>query len=342
MKVRLYAGCLKLVEKSGVGQAVHHQKAMLERAGIETTYQNDRDAVLIHINTVFPDSLCASVLAKLRRQKVLCYGHSTMEDFKRSFKGSTALAPLFKLWIKLCYSRGDAIITPTEYSKKLLLSYGIQKPIYALSNGIDTAAFCPSAIRRQRFREKYGLLEDEKAVLSVGHYIERKGILDFIDLARANPQYRFFWFGSTNLRLVPERVGRAVKTAPEHLCFPGYVSSRELCDAYCGCDLFAFMSDEETEGIVVLEALSCEIPTIVRDIPVYDGWLVDGENVRKARSTADFQRLMDEILSGAAPDLRAAGRKAALERDLSQVGSALAAIYEQLLPPAHDAGSAQK
>jgi len=198
-------------------------------------------------------------------------------------------------------------------------------------------------LRRQRFREKYGLAEDEKAVLCVGHYIERKGILDFIGLARSNPQYRFFWFGYTNLKLVPEAVAGAMKTAPKNLCFPGYVHSDALCDAYCGCDLFSFMSYEETEGIVVLEALSCEIPVIVRDIPVYDGWLTDGENVCKARSTADFQRQMDDIFSGTAPDLRASGRKVALERDFSRIGADLTAIYGRMVPlPAYDAEYVKK
>lgn len=43
--------------------------------------------------------------------------------------------------------------------------------------------------------------------------------------------------------------------------------------------LFCFMSHEETEGIVVLEALACCIPVLVRDIPVYEDWLADGKNV---------------------------------------------------------------
>jgi 1,2-diacylglycerol-3-alpha-glucose alpha-1,2-glucosyltransferase len=90
-----------------------------------------------------------------------------------------------------CYEIGDVIITPTEYSKKLLQSYGIRKPIYSLSNGVDTDFFAPSAERRAIFRRKYGLGPEDKAVISVGHYIERKGLPDFIELARRMPQMRF-------------------------------------------------------------------------------------------------------------------------------------------------------
>ena len=69
-------------------------------------------------------------------------------------------------------------------------------------------------------------------------------------------------------------------------------------DAYCGADAFAFFSYEETEGIVVLEALSCEIPVIVRDIPVYEKWLEDGVQVGKQRIRFLMNRPLREILSG--------------------------------------------
>lgn len=58
------------------------------------------------------------------------------------------------------------------------------------------------------------------------------------------------------------------------------------------------MSHEETEGIVVLEALACGIPTVVRDIPVYNGWLREGQNVYKASGTDEFQQKAEGLLTG--------------------------------------------
>ena len=113
MKVRLYIGALKLVEKSGVGQAVHHQQAMLRRVGVPVAFHSEPDVDIVHINTVFPESVAAAILAKLRGQTVVYYGHSTMEDFRNSFRCSNLLVPLFKCWIKLCYSIGDVVVTPT-------------------------------------------------------------------------------------------------------------------------------------------------------------------------------------------------------------------------------------
>ncbi len=331
MKVRLYSGSLRLVEKSGVGQAIHHQRAMLESAGIPVTLRDEPDADIVQINTVFPDSFAAAVFARLREQKVIYYGHSTMEDFRNSFKCSNLLAPLFKRWIKLCYSMGDAVITPTEYSRQILLSYGIRKPIYALSNGVDTDFFCFCPEYRDAFRRSYHLGEREKAVISVGHYIERKGLLDFIALARTMPSVRFFWFGYTDLRLVPDVIRRAIESAPANVTFPGYVGREALREAYCGCDLFCFMSYEETEGIVVLEALSCGTPALLRDIPVYRGWLKDGENVYFAEDIPSFRRRAAELLHRWMPDLTENGRAAARQRSIPRVAAQLAAICGGLL-----------
>ena len=333
MHVHLYSGCISLVRRSGVGQAVLHQQQMLDRVGIETTSRWSEPAEAVHLNTIFPDSLLAGLLAHGEGRKVVYYGHSTMEDFQNSFRGSNTLAPLFRRWIVHCYNCGDVVITPTEYSKGILESYGIRKPIYSLSNGIDTEFFAPSEERRAAFRRKYGLSPEEKAVLSVGHYIERKGLPDFIELARRLPQVRFFWFGYTNPNLIPENIRSAIRNAPENLCFPGYVDRSELRDAYCGCDLFAFLSKEETEGIVVLEALSCGISTVVRDIPVYRDWLENGVNVYKASDTGGFEETIRALLSGGLPDVTEAGRRVAQARNLSAVGERLREIYrrEQIL-----------
>ena len=102
------------------------------------------------------------------------------------------------------------------------------------------------------------------------------------------PDTLFVWFGGGNSWAVPRDVKRALRNKPDNVLFAGYVEPRELKEAYCGADAFAFFSYEETEGIVVLEALACEVPVVVRDIPVYEGWLEDGVQVYKATDTKNF------------------------------------------------------
>ena len=339
MRVYIYSGGERLVAKSGVGQAIRHQREMLRRAGVGTTDRWTSDAWAIHINTVLPDILPAVLWARLTGRKVVCYGHSTMEDFRRSFRGSDVLAPLFRRWITFCYGLGDVVLTPTEYSRQLLESYGLRRPVHAISNGVDTEFFAPDPALRASFRRRRGLREGEKAVVSVGHTIARKGLPEFADLARRMPEVRFIWYGWTDPRLVPAEIRQVLETAPENLDFPGYVDREELREAYCGADAFAFLSHEETEGIVVLEALACGIPTVVRDIPVYAGWLRDGKNVYKADSTEAFRQRVTGLLDGALPDLTEAGRRVAEERSMAAMGEQLREIYRRMdiLPAARPA-----
>ena len=120
--------------------------------------------------------------------------------------------------------------------------------------------------------------------------------------------------------------------APRNLFFAGYIGQEELRDAYCGADVFAFLSLEETEGIVVLEALSCGIPVVLRDIPVYQGWLTEGCGVWKTRDAAGFQQAVTEALTCPLHDTDKMGRSIALSRRLEVVGKSLEAIYRKEFP----------
>ncbi len=327
MSVQLYMGDYPMVKNSGVGKAILHQKEMLKQVGISTEERPSPAVDTIHINTVFPKSVLAALRARRQKKTVVYYGHSTEEDFRNSIKGSNLLSPLFRKWITFCYSLGDIVITPTEYSKRILESYGIQKPIYALSNGIDTTYFKRTPEARERFRAAYHIAEDEKVVISAGHLIERKGILDFLALASKHPSLKFIWFGATAESLMTNAVKTAVRQAPENVLFAGFVDKEVIRDAYCGADLFAFLSHEETEGIVVLEALACSIPVLLRDIPVYEGWLQSGVNCYKGSSLAEFQTLTEDILANALPSLTEEGLEVAENRSMREMGKKLIQVY---------------
>lgn len=281
--------------KSGVGSAIRHQEKMLRAAGVTVT-DVWKEADIVQINTVLPDSPLVARLARRQGKKVVYYGHSTMEDFKNSFIGSNLAAPLFKKWICHCYRQGDLVITPTEYSRELLMSYDLNREVYALTNGVDTEFFHKTEQAGGRFRIFFRLPVDKKVVISAGHLIHRKGIEDFLEMARRMPDVVFLWFGGGNNALIPPEIKKAVAEKPENVIFAGFLPPKILRDAYCGADAFAFFSYEETEGIVVLEALSCEIPVVVRDIPVYEGWLTDGRQVRKATNLDSYEQAIRGIL----------------------------------------------
>lgn len=328
MKVYLYSQWRKLIEKSGVGRAAYHQRQALQNQDVELVSRKE-EADVIHINTIFPGSLRMAVWARTHHKAVVFHAHSTREDFENSYIGSNAAAGFFQKWITLCYSQGDCIITPSTYSAGLLESYGIRKPIHVLSNGIDTEFYSRREEDREVFRTKYGYSEDDKIVMSVGLWIKRKGIMDFVALAQRMPQYQFIWFGQSDLHTVPGEIREIVESKLPNLRFAGYVDRESLRQAYGACDLFLFPSYEETEGIVVLEALSMKIPVLLRDIPVYGDWLEHGKTVYKAENLEEFEDLTEKILQGEVENLTGQGYEVARKRDIGVIGARLAEIYEQ-------------
>ena len=326
MKLLLYTGGRSLVEKSGIGRAIAHQEQAFAAGGLDYT-ENAKDAYTeIHLNTVFPDSLWMARKARKQGKRVIYHGHSTREDFCNSFVGSNLLAPLFGKWLRLCYNSADQVVTPTPYAARLLGTYGLKSSVEVISNGVDTSFFCREKGDGARFRRAFGLEEEQPVVMSVGLPIARKGILDFLALAERFPQVTFFWFGALTGALLPPRIKHALQQAPDNVRFPGYVGRETLRDAYAGSDLFLFLTKEETEGIVVLEALSMKIPVLIRDIPVYDGWLEHEVNVYKSSSLEQFRTMMARMLQKEAPDLTEAGFRTAAGRDIHVIGQ----CYRQL------------
>ncbi len=336
MKVLLHSDKMKQIEKSGVGRAIKHQMKALELNNVEYTLDVNDDYDIIHINTIFPESYLIGKKAKRMGKKVIFHAHSTEEDFRNSFLFSNQIAPAFKVWLKTVYSSADLVLTPTPYSKKLLENYNLGKPIIDISNGIELEFFKKDEEAGKKFRKDFGFSEDDKIIIAVGLYIERKGILDFVEMAKILKDYKFVWFGYTNLNTVPLKIKEAVETKLDNLYFPGYVNSDTLKGAYSGADLFWFPTHEETEGIVLLEALAMKIPVLIRDIPIYEGWLEDGKNVYKASGMIEFEDKIRDIVEKRLPDLTMEGYQIAKERDIKLIGAKLKQIYEDVLNGKYD------
>lgn len=331
MKVLLYTEGIKHIGKSGLGKALKHQMKALDEVGVDYTLNTKDDYDIVHINFYGPKSYFLAKKAKKLGKKVVYHAHSTEEDFRNSFIFSNLLAPLFKKWIIKCYSLGDHIITPTPYSKKLLKNYGIEKPITAISNGIEISFFEKSETAGESFRKMYGYKKSDIVIMGIGLYIERKGILDFIELAKRIPNYKFIWFGSSPLYASPRKVRKAIKEGAPNLKLPGYVDPSVIKSALSGANLYVFPTLEETEGIPALEALATRQKLLVRDIPVFDGWLKDGVNCYKAKDIDEFEEKIKQIVTGKLPNLEEEGYKVAHRKNMKNIGNAMLKVYESVL-----------
>ena len=331
MKVLLYTENEKMISKSGLGKAIKHQMKALEENNIEYTRNPKDDYDIVHINYYGPKSYMLAKKAKKSGKKVVYHAHSTEEDFRNSFILSNQIAPLFKKWLIKCYTLGDVILTPTPYSKRLLKNYGIKNPIIDISNGINMKFFERNEELGKKFRKDFGYKKNDKIIMGVGLYIERKGILDFVELAKRLPEYKFIWFGHSPLAFSPKKIKTAVNTKLDNLVFAGYVEPEVLRGAYSGCDLYLFPTLEETEGIPIMEACTAKIPALIRDIPVFSEWLINGENVHKAKNIDEFETKIKQILENKLPNLTEKGYLVAQNRDIKKVGKKLISVYKQVM-----------
>lgn len=331
MKVLLYTEGEKYTSKSGLGKAIKHQMKALESVGVEYTTNKKDDYDIVHINFYGPKSYFLAKNAHKKGKKVVYHAHSTEEDYKNGFILAKQTAHLFKKWLIKCYSLGDVIVTPTPYSKKLIEGYGIKKKIYAISNGIELDLFKEDKQAGERFRKKYGYTKDDKIIIGIGLYITRKGIVDFVELAKRLPEYKFIWFGYSPLAAATKDVREAVNTKLENLVFAGYVEQSIIRDAMNGCDIYLFPTFEETEGIPIIEACACKTTAIVRDIPIFEDWLTDGKNVYKAKDVDEFETKIRKIINKELPKIGNNAYDIAKERDIKEVGKQLKKVYESLM-----------
>lgn len=333
MKVLLYAEGLKTIGKSGLGKAIQHQMKALEDEKIEYTLNPKDDYDILHINTWFLKSYLMARKAKRKGKKIVYHAHSTEEDYKNGFILAKQTSKLVKWWLIKCYSLGDVIVTPTPYSKRLLEGYkGLEnKKIYAISNGVELDFFQKNKKYGEEFRKKYGYTKDDKVIIGIGLYIERKGIVDFVELAKRMPEYKFIWFGYSPLAAATAPVRKAVNTKLDNLTFAGYVERDMIRAALNGCDLYLFPTFEETEGIPIIEAISCGTDAIIRDIPIFEDWLEDGKNVYKAKDVDEFEVKIKNFLNGKLKSVAKNAYPIAEERNQNNIGKQLKEVYKEVL-----------
>ncbi len=331
MKVLLYTEGMKTIGKSGLGKAVQHQIKALEDNHIDYTLDSKcKDYDVVHINFYGLKSYRLAKKARKMGKKIVYHAHSTEEDFRNSFIFSNTIAPLFKWWICKCYRLGDHIITPTEYSKKLLLNYNLDRPITAISNGIDMHFFKKNEKDGEKFRKKYGFKKEDKVVIGIGLYLERKGILTFVEMAKRCPEYKFIWFGYSPLSVSPRKIKKAVHTKLPNLTFAGYVERDMIHSAFSGCNLYLFPTLEETEGIPILEGLSEQADILVRDIPIF-AFLKEGQDVYKAKNDDEFEEKLRKILEGELSSLQGNGYELVKNMEIKTVGKKMISVYKQVL-----------
>jgi len=274
---------------TGLLSSYKNQKKMLEGLGIDYVERWDDSCDILQINTPYLKSIYLMKRAKRLGKPVIVWSHVTAEDMRGVFWFGNLISPLLRHYYKYAYNLADVILCPSEYTRKLLIADGISPDkIIAQSNGVDTKKFSADIHKREEGRKEYGLT---KIVIgTVALAIPRKGVDTFVMLGKQFPNTQFMWYGSIYNAMMAKPLP---KNLPTNIRFTGYV--KDIFAAFNSIDIFVFLSYEENEGMVVLEAASLGLPILVRDIPVYEGWLVHNENCLKAKTDEEFRDAIKKL-----------------------------------------------
>ena len=77
--------------------------------------------------------------------------------------------------------------------------------------------------------------------------------------------------------------------------------------------------------------MACKARSIVRDIPIFDDWLIEGKNMYKAKDVNEFEIKIRKILNNKLPDLTNNYRNVVEERNMKNIGKQLKKVYEEVI-----------
>ena len=283
---------------------------------------------LIHVAT--PGSMGLNALAAANKLELPLVGvyHTALPEYvstrRRSLMERMGLPTdlLERLTMQGCwkyvrwfYRNCEKVLAPSR-SIARTLSRRIGVPMDRFSRGVDTRRFSP-----QHRRES-----PRTTVLYAGRVSVEKNLPLLSRIFRRRRDARLLVVGDGPFR------GRMEQSTPA-ADFTGFLTGLELSRAYASADLFAFPSETDTFGNVVLEAMSSGLPVVVTD-KMGPRELVDhGSNGFIASNDREFERYLDRLIQDG--ELRrsmgARSRTMALERTWDAVFGSLFDSYREVI-----------
>ncbi len=206
---------------------------------------------VLHVHSAGPGAL--ALLLSHTGPKVVS-AHLTADSFLGSIQYASHFKGAIEKYLKFFYEQADLILAVSPSTKSYLQEQlHIGKPVNEL-------------------RVKFHWLPQRPVILGVGQIQPRKGIDDFVAVARAMPAADFVWVGGFlfgPLSADRDRLQDLVQSAPRNLLFTGKLKRELLYEYYVAADVFLFPSHQETFGLAILEASMAGLPLVVRDLPSY-------------------------------------------------------------------------
>lgn len=288
------------VEGQGVGSATKEQvNLVMEELGdkYQVTLNGKTERGISHYHTInFRYFLHMKTIG--RKNPKVGHVHFLPETVEGSIKLPWGIKHIFYWYIVKYYKSMDYLVTVNPYFIERLVAHGIdrEKVLY-IPNYVAKDQFYP--MKKQvinAIKQSYDIHEDAFVVLGVGQIQTRKGVLDFIEIAKKHPNITFVWAGGFSFGKITdgyETLKKEVENSPKNVKFIGIVERSKMNDLYNMANLLFMPSYNELFPMSILEAMNCETPMLLRDIDIYKG-ILNGYYL-KADSNEDFGDIIEHL-----------------------------------------------
>jgi 1,2-diacylglycerol 3-alpha-glucosyltransferase len=231
----------------------------------------------------------------------------------------------------------DLVIAPTESIRKLIIERGVTVPVRVIPTGIDVDAY--RAGDGDEFRNRYDIPERAFVFGYLGRVAEVKN-MDYLaaSMIALLQQNRDAWYlvvgEGESLDPLREKFRKA--GVADRLVTTGSLTGSDKADAYAAMDLFPFASTTETQGIVLIEALSAGVPIAALDAQGSRDIVEDRETGRILPPETTPDRFAEELQTikndpGLRKRWRRQARAAARKFDRSRCVEELISTYQHLI-----------
>jgi 1,2-diacylglycerol 3-alpha-glucosyltransferase len=238
---------------------------------------------LIHAHHPFLLGDTALRVASGRGLPVVFTHHTLYEEYTHYVSSESDAIKRFVIDLSTGYANMcDHVIAPSQSVAALLQQRGVTSPITVVPTGVDLERFARRS--GKRFRKSQGIPENAFVAGHIGRLAPEKNLMFLTGAAaaflQARPDAWFVVAGTGPLEdAMKARFGEA--GVLERVRFPGILKGRDLADAYACMDVFAFASQSETQGIVLVEAMAAGAPVVAVDASGVREVVRDGVNGRK-------------------------------------------------------------
>ncbi|QHT61387.1 glycosyltransferase family 4 protein [Paenibacillus lycopersici] len=288
------------VKGQGVLSAYIEQVNLVE-TGLQDTYRVTRNRLfpgaINHYHTIDLKFYLGLFFAN-RVGTTVAYVHFVPETIEESLKLPPVIKKIFYSYMIRFYKSVDHIVVVNPYFVDVLKTYGIEeRKVTYIPNFVSEERFYRYPDERiAELKRGHGLPADRFVVLGVGQVQTRKGILDFIEVAKRLPHIQFIWAGGFSFGAITDgykELKKIVEQPPANVRFPGIVGRDEMNDYYNMSDLMFLPSYNELFPMSILEALALKKPVLLRDLELYPAILFD--HYLKGDSIETYVRAIESL-----------------------------------------------